>query len=218
MIFVNLKTYKEGTGKRALDLVRVCEAVQKETEVKILPVIQAVDLYHIHHHLPQLEFWTQHVDSISFGPNTGQILPEAVVAAGAKGTLLNHSEKRLPVEVIQETIGYCQQLKLKVLVCSESLEEAKEINQAKPDLIAFEPPEFIGSRTTSVATAKQEIIKDFVKEIKAAPVLVGAGIHSQEDVEIAVKLGAVGVLVATDVVLAKDPQKELLDLAKGFKQ
>jgi len=30
-------------------------------------------------------------------------------------------------------------------------------------------------------------------------------------------LGAVGVAVATDVVKAEDPKKELLDLAEGFK-
>lgn len=217
MIFVNFKTYQEGTGEKAIELVGICNQVQKKTKIKIIPVVQVVDLYHAHHHFPKFKLWTQHVDSISFGSHTGQILPEGVVAAGAQGTLLNHSESKLPLEVIKETIRRCQGLGLKVLACSDSFEEAKEIMETKPDLIAYEPPEFIGSRTTSVATAKPEIIKDLVKKIKKVPVLVGAGIHSQADVRLAIKLGAAGVLVATDVVLAKDPEKELLDLAKGFK-
>ncbi len=199
-----------------MKLVGICDEVQKKTKVKVFPVVQAVDLYHATHHFPHLKIWTQHVDSISFGPNTGQILPEAVAAARAEGTLLNHSENKLPLEVIKETIGRCQKLKLKVLVCSDSFDEAKEIVEVEPDLIAYEPPEFIGSRKTSVATAKPGVIKRFIEKIRNIAVLAGAGVHSQEDVRIAVKLGVVGVLVATDVVLAKDPKKELLDLAKGF--
>jgi triosephosphate isomerase len=216
MVFVNFKTYKEGTGEKAVKLAKICQEVAKKSGVEVVAVVQAADIFRITSKL-SLPIWTQHVDSIAYGPNTGQILPEAVFAAGARGTLLNHSENKLPLEVIKETIRRCQDLRLKVLVCSDSFEEAKEIIEAGPDLIAYEPPEFIGSRTTSVATAKPGVIRDFVKKIKNVPVLAGAGIHSQEDVKIAVKLGVVGVLVATDVVLAEDPQKELIDLVGGFK-
>lgn len=215
MIFVNFKTYQEGSGEKAFELAKVCQAVEKKTSIEIIPVVQAVDIFSLAKQ--GLRAWAQHVDDISFGPNTGQILPQAVKEAGAEGTLLNHSEYKLPVEVIREIVRRCQGLKLKVLVCADNLEEAKEIFEAKPDLIAYEPPEFIGSRTDSVSSAKPEVIKDFTSEIKGIPILVGAGIHSQKDVKIALKLGAVGILVATDVVLAKNPEKELLDLAGGFK-
>jgi thiamine monophosphate synthase len=47
--------------------------------------------------------------------------------------------------------------------------------------------------------------------------IVGAGVHSRDDVEVAVKLGAVGIAVATDIVKASDPKKELEDLVAGFK-
>jgi len=178
-------------------------------------VVQSVDIFRLSSQ--GFTVWSQHVDDINFGPNTGQILPQAVKEAGAKGTLLNHSEYKLPIEVINEIVKRCRALKLKVLVCSDSFEETKAIVASKPDLIAYEPPEFIGSRTESVSSAKPGVIKDFVKEIKEIPVLVGAGVRSQKDVKIALKLGAKGILVATDVVLAKDPQKELLDLAGGFR-
>lgn len=215
MIFVNFKTYKEGTGEEAVKLAKVCQVVAKKTAIKIIPVVQAVDIFRLVSR--GFGVWAQHVDDINFGPNTGQILPQAIVAAGAKGTLLNHSEYKLPIEVIKETIKRCQALKLKTLVCSDSLEEAKAIVESKPDFIAYEPLEFIGSRTDSVSSAKPGVIRDFVKKIKKIPVLVGAGVHSQKDVKVALKLGAKGILVATDVVLAENTEKELLDLAGGFK-
>ena len=215
MIFINFKTYEQGTGQAALKLAKICQKVEKKTSIKIIPVVQSVDIFRLSSQ--GFTVWSQHVDDINFGPNTGQILPQAVKEAGAKGTLLNHSEYKLPIEVINEIVKRCRALKLKVLVCSDSFEETKAIVASKPDLIAYEPPEFIGSRTESVSSAKPGVIKDFVKEIKEIPVLVGAGVRSQKDVKIALKLGAKGILVATDVVLAKDPQKELLDLAGGFR-
>jgi len=220
MIFVNFKTYQQGTGEAALALARICQEVEKETAIKIIPVVQTADIFRLASQ--GLTVWAQHLDDISFGPNTGQTLPQAVVAAGAKGTLLNHSENKLPVEVIGETIKKLRNLeieKFRVLVCAESVEEGKEIAQfsnGEPDLIAYEPPELIGG-DVSVSRAKPEIIRDFVKEIKDIPVLVGAGIHTAQDVKKAIELGAVGVLVSSGVVLAKDPRKVLLDLAGGFK-
>jgi triosephosphate isomerase len=215
MIFVNFKTYRQGTGEAAIRLTQICQAVEKKTSVKIFPVVQTVDIFRITS-LTNGPVWVQHVDDIEYGPNTGQILPEAVKAAGAEGVLLNHSEIKLPVEIIGETIKRCQSLKLKVLVCSGSLEEAKEIAVFKPNLLAYEPPELIGSQTTSVSKAKPKVIKDFVTEIKNIPVLVGAGIRSQQDVKRGIELGAVGILVSSDIILAQDPKKELLDLAGGF--
>lgn len=216
MIFVNFKTYQKGTGSQAVKLAKICQKVSWQTRIEIRAVVQAADIFPITK-TTSLPVWAQHVDSVDYGPHTGQILPEVILAAGAKGTLLNHSEKKLPPEVIKKTIRRCHDLGLKVLVCSENLEEAQETVQAGPDLIAYEPPELIGSQTTSVSASKPEVIKDFASQIRKVPVLVGAGIHTQEDVKKAVGLGAVGILVAGDIVLGEDPEKELLDLAQGFK-
>jgi len=215
MIFVNFKTFKEGTGEAAVKLAKICQEVGKKTSIKIIPLVQAVDIFRLAQQ--GFEVWAQHLDDINFGPNTGQILPQAILAAGARGTILNHSENKLPPQVIGSIVSRCQRLGLKTLVCAESIEEGKEITELNPDFLAYEPPEFIGSRTTSVSTSKPEVIKSFIKEIKKIPIFVGAGVHSQEDVKIALKLGAKGILVATDIVLAKNPKKELLDLVGGFK-
>lgn len=213
MIFVNFKTYQQGSGEAAVKLAKICAEVEKETEIKIVPVVQVVDIFR----LSSLGFrvWAQHIDEIEFGPNTGKILPEAVMSAGAEGTILNHSENKLPTEIIAETIKRCRALGMKILVCCESIKEGKEIAQSKPDFLAYEPPELIGG-DVSVSSAKPAVIKDFIAEIPEIPLVIGAGIHSPEDIRRGINLGAVGFLISSHVVLAKIPKVILLQLAGGF--
>lgn len=215
MIFVNFKTYQKGTGKLALFLAKSCLEVEKETGVKIIPVVQAVDI----NLLKDFNVFTQHVDDISFGPNTGKILPQAVIEAGAKGTLLNHSESKIPFQVIGSTIQKIKALdnNFKVLVCCESIDEAQEIVEFKPDFLAYEPLELIGG-DISVSKAKPEVISEFTKMIEEIPILVGAGIRTKDDVKKAIELKAQGVLVSSDLLLAKDFKKELKELTLAFKK
>ena len=60
MIFVNFKTYEEGTGQKALSLVKIIEEVAYETQIKIIPVVQIVDAEEIVN-ASKLEIWIQHV-------------------------------------------------------------------------------------------------------------------------------------------------------------
>jgi triosephosphate isomerase len=211
MIFVNFKTYQQGTGESALTLAKICAEVEKETGVKIIPIVQVVDIFRLANQ--GLNVWAQHMDGIDFGPHTGQILPEALKEAGAKGILLNHAEKKLSLEELKIIMEKRQDFQ--TLVCSESLEEGQQIATLKPDFLAYEPPELIGG-TVSVSQTKPEIISDFVAKIKEVSVLVGAGIHQKEDVQKALELRAKGVLVSSDIVLSENPKQELLNLAGGF--
>jgi triosephosphate isomerase len=56
-----------------------------------------------------------------------------------------------------------------------------------------------------------------IAKMKGIPLIVGAGIHSQEDVRKSVQMGATGIAVATYVVKSSDPRKSILGLAEGFK-
>lgn len=215
MIFVNFKTYENGTGEAALKLAEICHQVEEKTRVEIIPVVQAADIFR----LTQKGFrvWAQHVDDIEYGQYTGQILPEAVVAAGARGTVLNHSENKLDLVQIEELLEKITCLGLKSLVCTQSLEEGEQIARVKPDLLAYEPSELIAGNI-SVSASRPEVVAEFIEKIKNIPVLIGAGIHIRKDIERGLELGAKGFLVSSDIVLAKDPEKELLDLAKGFNE
>src|SRR5581483_9003040 len=94
MIFVNYKTYEEASGDEALDLTKVIEEVSRDSQIKIIPVVQIIDLKEI---IAQtsLEIWVQKVDPVEFGAHTGSVLPREVAEAGAKGTFLNHSENKI---------------------------------------------------------------------------------------------------------------------------
>lgn len=214
MIVINFKTYKEATGYKAIDLARIIRRVMDETGVRIVAVPQVADLRDCVE--AGAECWVQHVDPVEPGKNTGWIGVEDVEEAGAHGSLLNHSEHKLPWEQLLKTMEIIAGRAFEGCICANSVEEAIKIDPLKPDYIAYEPPELIGSRDKSVASEKPEIIAQVIKAV-TKPVLIGAGVHSQEDVKAGLQLGAKGILLATDVVLAEDPEKELRKLAEAFK-
>jgi triosephosphate isomerase len=212
MIFVNFKTYQQGTGEAALILAKICQGVEETTGIKIIPIVQTADIFRLASQ--GFTVWAQHIDEVDFGPYTGQVLSKTILEAGAKGTLLNHSEKKLPLEKVKNILPGLKGLQS--LVCAESIEEGRRLAELKPDFLAYEPPELIGGEV-SVSQARPEVIREFVDKIKNMPILVGAGIHKQADVRKALELGVKGILVSSDIVLADNPQQELLDLAGGFK-
>src|SRR3989344_2097990 len=219
MIFVNYKTYERGTGQNAVALTKVLEEVAHETQIKIIPVVQAADVKEIISSTT-LEVWTQKVDPVEFGAHTGSIVPEAVLEDGAVGTFLNHSESRpATFDELAKTSDRAKSAGLKTLIFAKDIEELKNITSLSPNYLAYEPPELVGSSTSSVSTAKPEVIKEAAEIAKLAgtPLIVGAGIHSADDIKKSLGLGAVGVAVASDILKAEDPKKELLDLTEGFK-
>jgi len=209
MIFLNFKTYKSGTGEEALVMAKTIEEVGRKSGVKIISVVQAADIRDVVSEI-STEVWTQKIDPVEFGAHTGSILPEAVADDGAVGTFLNHSENRfLNFETLCKAHDRAKEVSLKTLIFAKDLSELEEISGLKPDYISYEPPELIGNKDVSVATVEPETIAkaSLISKNSGVPLIVGAGVHS----------GAVGVAVASDVMNAIDPKKELLDLARGFK-
>lgn len=211
LFLINFKTYEKASGKNAYALARICDEVANKKRKKIVACLSATDLSYAQK--LSLPVFAQHVDPYEEGAHTGFILPSTVFKAGCVGTLLNHSEHKLSISVLVQTINLAQKEGLIVVVCADTPQEAAKIATLHPDYIAIEPPELIG-RKISVATAKPEIITKTIKAVSSykIPVLCGAGVHEQNDVRIALNLGCVGVLVASGVVLAKNPKKVLEDL------
>ncbi|OGM02312.1 hypothetical protein A2115_01000 [Candidatus Woesebacteria bacterium GWA1_41_8] len=218
MLFVNFKTYEEATGERAVDLTRVLEDVAIATQTKVIPVVQASDVKEIVG-ITKLEVWSQHVDPINYGAHTGAIIPQAVFEDGAVGTFLNHSEHKFKkFDDLKLANQMAMDTGLRTLIFAADPAELKRILPLKPTYVAYEPPELVGSNTTSVARAKPEVIEEAVGVAKNAglPLIVGAGIKSEEDVRKSMELGAVGVAVASNIVKSEDPKKAVMELIKGF--
>lgn len=219
MIFLNFKTYESGTGEKAVHVAKIAEEVSKESGIKIIPVVQIADIKEIVS-LTQIEVWAQKVDPVTYGAHTGSVLPESVFEDGAIGTVLNHSENRFnDFESLSRAHKRAKEVGLKTLIFTKDLEELQKVSELKPDFISYEPPSLIGSKDISVATAEPEIISKAVIISKnfGIPLIVGAGVHSKEDVKKCIKLGSSGIAVASDVMLADNPKEELLDLVEGFK-
>ena len=224
VIIVNFKAYSESLGKRGLELAKICERVSLERDVNIMVAVQTVDLKYIANAV-SIPVLAQHADCITPGAHTGFITPAALKEAGAYGTLLNHSEHRLRLDVLSNSISLSKKNGLFTVVCANDVEQGKAVGEFLPDLVAIEPPELIGG-DISVTNSNPDLVRDSVLEInevlvegkvrKLNRVLVGAGIKTEEDVKKSIELGAVGVLIASGVVKAKDPYKELLKLVKGL--
>jgi triosephosphate isomerase len=218
VILINFKTYKEATGKKALKLAKTAEKVNLETEVHIGLTPQLADLASIAH-LVTLPIFAQHIDPITPGSSTGHVLPESIKEAGATGTLINHSERRLKLADIDKAVRRAREVGLASVVCANNPEVSAAVASLKPDMLAVEPPELIGTGVP-VSKAKPEVVSgtvELVKEINSETVvLCGAGITRGEDVAAALRLGTEGVLVASGVVKAKDPYRVLLEFAEAI--
>jgi len=215
-LIINLKTYKESTGKKAIKIAKICKELEKEAKKRSVEIIlcpQVTDIKDIKQ--LKVNSYAQHIDNIEYGANTGYILPEAIKDAGAIGTLISHSEHQLPLKEIEARIKKAKSIGLKTCVCARDDKRAKEVSKFKPDFIAVEPKEFIGT-DISISTAKPQLIEKSVKAVGKITLLVGAGVKTTQDVKKAVELGSYGILVASGVVKVKNIRKAILELIQGF--
>jgi triosephosphate isomerase len=218
VILVNFKTYSEATGRQAVKLAKTAEKISLETEVCIGLAPQFVDIPSIVNAV-SVPVFAQHIDPMAPGSFTGHILPEAIREAGAVGTLINHSERRLKLADIDAAITRARESDLLSVVCTNNTAVSAAVASLKPDMIAVEPPELIGTGIP-VSKAKPEVVSgtvDLVKRINPQVVILcGAGITKGEDVAAALRLGTEGVLVASGIVKAKDPYTVLLEFAESI--
>ncbi len=219
LIIVNFKTYLEATGKKAVELAKKAEKVSLETGVSIGVAPQFTDIAAVAS-ATDTPVFAQHVDPIAPGSYTGHVLADAVKEAGAVGTLINHSERRLKLSDIDAIIRVACEKNLVSVVCANNQTVSAAAAALNPDAISIEPPELIGTGI-AVSRAKPEVVLDTVKLVREinqkVTVLCGAGISRGEDVAAALRLGAQGVLVASGVVKAKDPYRVLREFAEAAK-
>lgn len=212
-VLVNLKAYP-------CDPVAIAQAardVSEESGVDIAVAPQAAHLASVSE--TGVETWAQHVSPVEYGSNTGSTLAEAVADAGAVGTLLNHSERRLRLADIDDALDAADRADLRTVVCANNPEQIAAVAALGPDSVAVEPPELIGTGTP-VSQADPDIVRDAVSAAAEAgddvDVYCGAGISTGDDLLAANELGAEGVLLASGVAKADDPKAALEALVEPF--
>ena len=219
IIIINFKTYMEATAKNAVELARKAERVNRETGVAIGVAPQLTDLAAVVAAV-DIPVLAQHIDSIKPGGYTGHVLAQSVKETGAVGTLINHSERQLKLSDIDQIIRIVHENGMLSIVCANNPSTSTAVATLKPDMIAIEPPELIGTGIP-VSKAQPEVITgtiDLVREVnKKVIILCGAGISHGEDVAAALKLGTQGVLVASGIVKAKDPYVIIREFADAMR-
>ncbi len=217
LIIVNFKTYLEATGEKAVELAKKAEKVSLETKVSVGVAPQFTDIATVAK-TAKIPVFAQHMDQIQPGSHTGHVLAEAVKETGAIGTLINHSERQLKLSDIDAIIRITRERSLVSVVCANNPNISAAVASLKPDIIAIEPPELIGTGIP-VSKAKPEVITDTIRLVRQinekVVILCGAGISHGEDVKAALKLGTQGVLVASGIVKAKDPYIVLRGFAEA---
>ncbi len=215
VIMVNYKTYSQSIGDSGLELTK---KIEKNARASWAVCPQPVDIRTVKEET-EIPVFSQHIDAVKPGSNTGHILIDAMVDAGVEGTLINHSENRLKLSEIDEIVTMCKEKGLTTVVCANNPATSAAAAALKPDFVAYEPPELIGG-DISVSTAKPEVVREAVERVKAVDpevkVLCGAGVKNGEDVKKALELGTVGVLLASGLVKSDDLEGVIRDLESGL--
>jgi len=218
-IIINFKTYIQGMGQQAVRLARLAESISNDYDIYIGIAPQFTDLNSVVQEV-DIPVFAQHIDVYEPGSHTGHVLPEAVAATGAVGTLLNHSERQLNLKEIEVAVERCRDTNLISIVCADTPEKTVQVAAFHPDMVAIEPPELIGTGIP-VSQAQPEIVENTVSMVREhhseIVILCGAGITTGDDVAAALALGTQGVLLASGVVKAKDSAQVLIDLVRGTK-
>ncbi len=194
LVVVNFKTYQTAHGASAEELARAMSGI--ETDARLVAAVSASDLSAVVAAAPGLEVWTQHLDPIRFGSNTGWLHPNTAVERGATGTLINHAEHKVPLDHVECLLGALPD-DFPVCACAADTEEAKALAALGPTMIAVEPPELIGG-DIPFTNADPEIVSGTAALVKAVNpnvrVLCGAGVKNGADVAMAIELGTEGVM------------------------
>lgn len=211
MIFLNFKIYQETSGDNTLKL---CRLIRRLADKRMIPCLQAVDIYKIKQQQPDLEIWAQHADPVGYGKFTGYQSPISLKMSGASGVLLNHAEHQLSLDTIKTTVALCRESKMKVMIITDTLELIQKINPLNPDYIAFEDPKLIGGPIAMI-DARFDLVKQAAAGAKA-PLIVGGGIRTTDHVSQSKLAGGKGVLVASEFAKSSNPQQTLQELILGL--
>lgn len=215
---VNFKNYPEILGEGSVRLAKAAAGLSWEVGIDVV-VAPPTPMLNTIASTVKIPVFAQRTELGETGKSTGHSIPESIKAAGCAGSLLNHSESRISMDVLRLTIERMKSLGLTSCACAETTEEAVQIAALNPEFLAIEPPELIGTGR-AVSKARPELLTDTADALAEAgfkgSLLCGAGIVSGEDVEAAMRLGTQGILVASSVVKAKDWPAKLRELGTAM--
>lgn len=205
-------------GEEMLKLAKVIDKTALKYDVDIIVTPQYTDIKLLADNTERIHVFAQHMDPLPIGRGLGSVLPEAVKAAGAVGVMLNHAEKPIPLDVIEETIKRADEVGLGTIVCADTVEDVKNIAKMAPNIIVAEPTELIGTGHTSDSNYVVETIRT-VNEINPdIMVLQGAGISNGRDVYNTIKLGAQATGTTSGIMKSDRPYEMVEEMIYNLRK
>lgn len=169
-------------GDEVIELAKAADEASVRHGITVLFTTPFLELARVAAATKNLVVGAPHMDSIRPGRGLADILPESVVAAGARVVMLNHAERPLDLATLDATIRRAEEVALATIVCASSIAEIRAVARLAPDVIVAEPTELIGTGTCSDLSYMQAST-DAVREIDPRIlVLQGAGISGGADV------------------------------------
>jgi triosephosphate isomerase (TIM) len=211
---INFKNYAEVSGEKSIALAKTIQSVSKNHSIEIVLAPPQPCLALVTQNVP-LPVICQHLDVGEFGQTTGFFIAEMAKSYGAQGSLINHSEHKLPAETVANLVQILRRLDMISIVCAQTVEEVAMLAEFSPDFIAIEPPELIGSGK-AVSKENPTIITNSISAAedhsRTTKVICGAGITDKSDVAAAIDLGAEGILVSSGVIKAQSWYDKISEL------
>ncbi len=215
---INYKTYPQASGENAVKLTEKLLAADIPDGLSLVICPQAADIYRVREKFPHAEIWGQHVDLIEAGRATGWTSIETLIMAGISGSIINHSEHELSYEEAVGTVQLAKEHQVKTCLAVGDIQMAEKLMETKPDIMAFEPPELVGSGV-SLMSANPEEAEGFYERYKdnGSILCIGAGVSKPGDVAKAAEIGYEGILIASAIVKADNPTEVLNDMLATLK-
>lgn len=205
-------------GEEMLKLAKVIEKTAMKYDADIIVTPQYTDISLLANNTERIFVFAQHMDPLYPGRGLGSVLPEAVKAAGAVGVMLNHAEKPLSPDVLEQTIKRADEVGLGTIVCADTVEDVKNIAKMAPNIIVAEPTELIGTGTTSDSSYVAETIKTVEAINPDIMVLQGAGISNGEDVYNTIKLGAQATGTTSGIMKSDRPYEMVEEMIYNLRK
>lgn len=205
-------------GEEMLRLAKVIDKTAMKYDADIIVTPQYTDISLLANNTERIFVFAQHMDPLYPGRGLGSVLPEAVKVAGAVGVMLNHAEKPLSPEVLEQTIKRADEVGLGTIVCADTVEDVKNIAKMAPNIIVAEPTELIGTGTTSDSSYVTETIKTVQAINPDIMVLQGAGISNGEDVYNTIKLGAQATGTTSGIMKSDRPYEMVEEMIYNLRK
>lgn len=207
-------------GDALIAMARHADTLAETYDVDIIFTVMATEIPALAKACKRVRVFAQHMDAIPLGRGIGMVLPEALITAGANGTLLNHAEKPLALAHIEAGILRARAVGLMTLVCADSPAQAAAIAHFGPDMILAESPELIGGGKRSADDAAailrtNRLVAAVNPDIR---IMHSAGITDARDVYEIIAAGADGTGSTSGIIKAGDPEKMFAAMIQAVRE